>query len=298
MHATIETLRLSGPRLLVAAALGGMLLAITSPATEAGQPRRASRGGEAAQAVELFDAIDKGQLEVAFIAADARRANVVITNKTDAPLAIALPEAFAGVPAQAQFGLPGGGPGMNMMGPGGGGAMPGGGGGTQGVGGGFPGGGPGGGGPFGGGGPLGGGPLGGGRGFFNVAPEKTRKIAVQCVCLEHGKAEPTARIPYKIVPIEAFTDDAQVAEVCKMLGRGEISQNVAQAAAWHLTDRLSWSELAAKNRKVLRTIGYVEKFFKGREIDQAIQATQIAAHRATKSRATPTSPGVSLAQRP
>ena len=31
-----------------------------------------------------------------------------------------------------------------------------------------------------------------------------------------------------------------------MLGRGEVSQEVAQAASWHLTDKLTWQDLAEK----------------------------------------------------
>ena len=68
--------------------------------------------------VELFAAMAAGDVEAKVIPKDSTNATVLITNKTDRPLAIKLPEAFAGVPALAQFG--GGRGGMGGMGGGGG----------------------------------------------------------------------------------------------------------------------------------------------------------------------------------
>jgi hypothetical protein len=220
---------------------------------------------EGYEEIDLFQAMNDGIVDVQFIAKNAKEANIIIKNMMDKPLAIKMPAAFAGVPVLAQFGGQGGGGNF-----GGGGGNQGGGGGFQGGGGGFGGGG--------GGGRQGGG--GGGQGgFFNVAPEKVGKMKVDFMCLEHGKKDPTARTPYKIVPITEFTQDTKVIELCKMLGRGEISQNIAQAAAWHLTDGLSWRELSSKNRVQLSN-GYTEKFFNGDELSVAYQATEEAARRA------------------
>ncbi len=126
-------------------------------------------------AIEMFKAMETDRIEVDLIGIDSTKANVIIKNKTKKPLAIRLPEAFAGVPAQAQF-LGGG---MGMAGGGGGGGR---GGGGQGMGGGM-GMGMGMGGPGGGGGGAPG-------GFFNIAPEKVRKLSVDVVCLDHGKKDP------------------------------------------------------------------------------------------------------------
>ncbi len=220
----------------------------------------------AAKRVELFEAIKAGDIAVKLIPKDAKEANVLIENKTKQPLEIKLPEAFAGVPVLAQIG------GMGGMGGMGGGGM--GGGGGQGMGGGM--GGMGGGG-MGGMGGMGGGGMGGG--MFNVAPEKVGKIKVPTVCLEHGKTDPNPRIPYEIRPIESFTKDQRVAEVCRMLGRNEVTQNAAQAAAWHLTDGLSWEQLAAKDRVRLSN-GYTEKYFSPQELAVAMRVAQEATKRA------------------
>ncbi|QDS90370.1 hypothetical protein EC9_45780 [Rosistilla ulvae] len=208
---------------------------------------RRDAGDDNVRQVELFEAMKNGDIEVKFVPRDAARANLMVENKTKQPLHIQMPDAFAAVPIQAQFGggMGGmGGGGMGGMGGGGMGGM-GGGGMAQGMGGGM--GGMGGGG-MGGMGGMGGGGMGGGGGFMRIAAEKRHKVALTTVCLEHGKPDPNPKIPYTIIPIEQFTKDPHVIELCTHLGYGRVPQNTAQAAAWHMMDKLSWQELALKNR--------------------------------------------------
>ncbi|MGC6441442.1 MAG: hypothetical protein ACON4H_02175 [Rubripirellula sp.] len=203
--------------------------------------------------VGLFEAIDAGQVDVKFIPHDASKANVLVKNLTDKPLEIRLPSAFAGVPVLGQMGMGGmGGMGGGMSGMGGGGM--GGGGGGQAMGGGMGGGGMGG---MGGG--MGG--MGGGMGgMMRVAPERMRKMQVTTVCLEHGKPDPNPKMAYKIVPLDQVTKDSNVTVLCEALGNGLVTQNTAQAAAWHLMDKMSWSELAAKNRVESKYLGTIRWF--------------------------------------
>ncbi len=218
--------------------------------------------------VGLFEGMESGEIEVKFVPANAERATVVLKNKSGKPLQVRLPEAFAGVPVQAQFGGGGfGGGGLGGGGLGGGGFGGGGfgGGGGQGLGGGFGGGGFGGGGLGGGGfgGGLGGGGFGGG--LMNLSPDRVRRLKVTTVCLEHGKKDPNPRMKYTIVPIEKFTKKKEVAELCKLLGTGRINRDAAQAAAWHFTDNMSWRELANKVG-VVHLNGMREPFFSPQEI--------------------------------
>jgi hypothetical protein len=97
-------------------------------------------------------------------------------------------------------------------------------------------------------------------GFMRIAPEKTRKLTARTVCLEHGKPDPNPRIAYRMIPIEEFTANTKVAELCRQLGRGELAQKTAQAAAWHLTNDLSWEKLASLNRLESKYLGNF-KFF-------------------------------------
>ncbi len=120
-------------------------------------------------------------------------------------------------------------------------------------------------------------------GFFDVAPERAGKIKVATVCLEHGKLDPNPRVAYELRPITDFTNDLAVAEVCSMLGAGKLDQSTAQAAAWHLTDGLTWQELASKI-KVKHLNGTVEMYFNAQQLQVANQVAQLAREKAEKAK--------------
>lgn len=83
-------------------------------------------------------------------------------------------------------------------------------------------------------------------GSFVVQPGKQRAFRFATVCLEHGKPEPSPRVPYKLVAIESFSKDPRLPVVMAALAGGRVSQKSAQAAAWHLANGLSWERLAAE----------------------------------------------------
>ncbi len=155
-----KTFSTLGMFLLAAGSLVQFVQAADAPAT-------VKNSAATAPAVEFFQAVADNLVDVKFIAKSDHDARILIKNNTQQPINLKLPEAFAGVPALAQFG--GGGGGGNRGG-GGGGFGGGGGGQQQSVGG-------GGGGLGGGGGGLGG----GGGGQFSVPPEETAKIDVEVV---------------------------------------------------------------------------------------------------------------------
>jgi hypothetical protein len=207
------------PWLCLAVALA--LVPMLSPAAD-----RGSKSDARPDSVEMFTAIEKGQIAVKLIPKDSTQCRVLIENKTDKPLNVKLPETFAGVPVLAQRAAGGVGGGTRTSSTYGGGNQ-----------------------SFGGG--MGGMGMGGmGGGFFNVAPERTGQIRVPTVCLEHGKGEPRANIPYEIKPIESVTQKPAVAELCRMLGTGQLDQRAAQAATWFLTGDLTWQELTSKRYKL------------------------------------------------
>ncbi|MEM7453554.1 MAG: hypothetical protein AAF456_04285 [Planctomycetota bacterium] len=239
--------------------------------------------------VDMFTAMNTGEIEVVIKTKNAAEANVIVTNTSDRPLAIQMPAAFASVPVMRQIG--GGGLGGGGLGGGGGGLGGGGfGGGGLGGGGQFGGGGFGGGqggGGFGGGG-FGGGGLGGGRGgggggIFNIPAGRDARIGVNTVCLEHGRPDPALRMDYTIVPLEMVTNDPKIFEIVRMVANDEINQPSAQAAAWHLTDELSWEFLATKNR-IERMDGSFERYF---SLQQVLFAQQVIteAHMRAEQRA-------------
>jgi hypothetical protein len=216
--------------------------------------------------VDLFQAMDHGEIKVIIRNKDAADANLIIENKSDKPLAIRMPAAFSCVPVMRQGGA--GAPGL-----GGGGGMGGGGfGGGQG-GGGFGGGGQGGGG-FG-----GGGQGGGGGGFFNIPPGRVGKTSLKTFCLEEGKPDPRSRIEYRIQPLSDLNSDPKIFEMCRMLANDEIAQPVAQAAAWNVANGLSWHQLFVKNR-IERMDGSYERYFHPQHLVIAQRVTVASAQRA------------------
>ncbi len=257
-------------RLSVAAAV------VSIPAILLAAGRAAKTSNSAAvESVEMFSAIEQGQIVVKLIPKDSTQSRVMIENKTKKPLTVKLPDAFAGVPVLAQIGGMGGG-GM------GGGRTGGGGGGNQGIGGGMGGG-------MGGGGMGGGGMGGGGMGMFNVPPEKVAQFKVATVCLDHGKREPRPNVPYQIKPIEQYTDKSAVRELVQLLGTGGVSQRAAQAAAWHLNNDMSWEQLAAK--RIRHANGTSEPYFTAEELRTAMQAAGVATNLAEQRKSTqPSSP--------
>ena len=180
---------------------------------------------------DLLEAQASGLVEVKFIPNDSRSAQVVVTNRSNRPLTLRLPEGFAGVPVLAQFqNQQQGGAGFGAGGIGG---VP------QNVGG--------------GGGQNAGmniGGQGGGGGPFSLPPERTKTLRVDTVCLEHGKREPSPRITYCMEPLEACSSDPRLQDVMSALADGRISQKVAQAAAWHISSGRSWEQLGAEMIKM------------------------------------------------
>ena len=222
--------------------------------------------------IDLFQAMDDGQVDVKFIARSDRAARVIITNKTKQPVNLRMPEAFAGVPVLAQFGGGGGG---GRAGGGGGFGGGGGGGGQQSVGGGGLGG--------------GGGGIGGGRGggVFSIPPEETRKINAPVVCLDHGLRNPSSSKPYKLVPASEHVAQPAVVELLKAFGRGELQHGAAQAAAWNLNSGVTWDELVAKRQGTRRTPSR-QPYFSQQQIEAALayagEATRLAHQNAEEYR--------------
>jgi hypothetical protein len=225
----------------------------------------------------MFAGMEKGEIDVQVFPNGFLRCNVLVKNLTDKPLSVKLPDAFAAVPVLAQLG---GGGAAGGIGGGGGhrsgtSSYGGSGGGTQALGGGM--------------GSLRGmGGMGGVGSFLNVAPEKVGRLKVLTVCLEHGKPSPRPAANYQIRPIEQFTDKPAVREICRMLGRGELNQRVAQVAAWHLNNNMSWEELIAEQYRLPN--GMRRPYFSREEIQIAMRAVSAAVLAAEKPKSASASP--------
>jgi len=272
---------------------------VKSVSSESKKPAKKSSSKKAeAKTVEMFQAMEQGLLTVDYIGKDAKEANLIFKNKGNDPINVVLPATFGALPvlAQGMMGMGGmggggmggmmGGGGMGGMGGGGMGGMMGGGGmgGGQGMGGGMGGMGGGGmGGMMGGGGMGGMGGMGGGGmgGMMRVEPDNPRKMTVATLCLNHGKADPNPRMKYKVVRLAEVNDSPVIEEFCKALAAGKVSQNTAQAAAWHVANGLSWQELVRKPRVISEYTG-VEMYFSGFEVQAAMRFTALATQEAER----------------
>ena len=260
------------------------LVAVVPAALMAATPG-SRKAAEPAKSVEMFAGMDAGEVDVVMIMKDSKEGTVMIKNKTDKPLTVKIPEAFAGVPILAQRRGGGGAGGGGGLGGGGGGGM--GGGGMQGMGGGMMGGGMGGG--------MGGMGGGMGGGMFNIAPDKVQKIKIAAVCLDHGLDDPSPRVPYKPVPIESYAKDPAVAQLIKLMLSGKIDQHSTQAAAWHIQNGLSWEELARKIG-VKHVDGRKEPYFLPAHLERALMAARAAKELSEKEKGSESSIGEKLAQ--
>lgn len=187
--------------------------------------------------IDVFEGIEKGVLDVKMIPKDAMGGNLLIENKGDKPLNVDFPAAFIGKQVLKQFGGQQGGFGGGQQGGIGGGQQ----GGGQAQGGGL------GGGQQGGGGFGGGGQQGGGGGFFSIPADRIVRVTYRSVCLEHGKPEPNSRMTYRIGKVEEISNDPVLEETLKMVASGQLDPQAGQAATWHITDKMSWEQLAAKS---------------------------------------------------
>jgi hypothetical protein len=185
-----------------------------------------------AREVELFAAIEAGELEARLVARDARHGNLLVTNKTEDPLTVKLPRAVVGVHVLKQFLPPQnqqGAFGVQNLSP----TEP-----SQALGVGFGGSGLG---PLG---PV----LNNLGGMFSVPAERTVQIRISSVCLQYGKPDPASHMEYRVEPVEEFTRDAALQEFLYDFGTDYkpgriVDYGAVQAAAWRLSNRMSWEAL-------------------------------------------------------
>jgi hypothetical protein len=251
---------------------GALMMSVSSQSAVAAESASAT-STSASGVPDLFEAEERQLVSLRYIPNDAKSAQIIVTNRTKRPLTLRLPVAFAGIPVLAQMGGMGGMGGGNQGGFAAGGI----GGGPQTTAGG--GGGLGGQGMNGmGGGGMG---MGGGGGAFSIPPEKTRTFRVPTVCVEYGKHEPSSRMPYKLTKAETFSSDPKLTYVLESLGRGELSQKVAQAAAWHIANGLTWEKLATE--KIDHAGGIPdEQYFSQAELVMAYRLVAVATDEARR----------------
>jgi hypothetical protein len=245
-----------------------------------------------APVVELFDGMDSGRLQVKLVAKSAHEANVFIKNTTDAPLTVSLPKAALGVhilpqlqgpkafinPQVNPFGanapgnnglgsnlLPAAIPGLGTQGEGR----------AQTIGGPFQ--------PFGNQpafpNQAGNNPPGFiGNGMFSIPPEKTVQLKLRTVCLDCGNPDPHLGLTYELRRLESLISDPVLRELLEDYSP-RVDKEAMQAAAWHLANGLSWSQLATLPNP--RALG-AASMFNAKTVREAQGLVEQAEERAAK----------------
>lgn len=192
--------------------------------------------------VDLFDAIDAGQLRTNVVADGYTQMTLTVRNETPQTLRVTLPEVFAALPtarrqmqqtmqrqgvpdslafqyAQNQGGSQGLGGSLGdpwlWQSPNAAGAQ---GGSEQ-------------------------GPAAPDR-FWVIPPRQPVQFRLPCFCLEYGKPDPNRRIPYELARLTELNGHPAVRELLDRFGKGGCDQRVAQLAVWHVANGVPWPVLA------------------------------------------------------
>lgn len=215
---------------------------------------------ESAKIVELFDGMESGQFQVRLSPKSPQESYVFVKNTTDEPLTVALPKAAVGVhilpefsgPVNNQlnqFGNQFGNQNQNQGQFGGGGQ-----GRSQNVGGQFQ--------------PFNNnqqGPFnnqnngnGNGNGFFSIPPEKTVQLKMRTVCLDYGLPDPTPGMKYELRRVETEISNPALQKLLEGF-TVRVDQDAMQAAAWHLSNNMSWGQISglAGNELIAFTSGTI-----------------------------------------
>lgn len=227
---------------------------------------------EAPEPVDIFALLEQQSLTAQMIVRDPYHARLILTNRSNAPLSVQLPDALAARPILAQmgnniFGQPTPSNRSSAQAP-------------Q---------------------TVGGTPMSSSssnrgnnnNGFqnffnpnnmnnvFNIAPEQVRTIEVRCLCLEQGKPNPHSAVKYELVKLSEVNDDPRLAEVLRANARGEVTQEVAQAAAWHIANEMSWDELAGLTQRI--ALNAERPWFHAQQLQQAKRLVDGAKQTVAKS---------------
>ncbi len=114
---------------------------------------------------------------------------------------------------------------------------------------------------------------------FCFIPGRTAHLQLRSVCLEHDRPGPSPRHHYEVRPMDQVTNIKGVYEICAMMGRGEINHEVAQVAAWHLNNQITWRQLWDESQNAPGELG-PRNGMTPRQLFDAVEAVEKAVQQA------------------
>ena len=112
------------------------------------------------------------------------------------------------------------------------------------------------------------------QGLFTIPPEKTVRLQLRSVCLEHGKPCPSSLKTYELRPIETQVKDKALVLLLKKFNPRRDDLEMMQAIAWHLGSHMDWQELAKKKKN--RHIGGGVPYFSKAQLMSAQKVVELA----------------------
>lgn len=101
--------------------------------------------------------------------------------------------------------------------------------------------------------------------FFSIPPEQRVRIRLNTVCLNYGKRTPSPRMQYVLRRLEDQTKNRALRRLLESYDPKTMSAGSIQAAAWHLSSKMSWKALAAETRG----IGVKRRYFSDKQLKTA-----------------------------
>lgn len=112
------------------------------------------------------------------------------------------------------------------------------------------------------------------KGLFTIPPEKTVRLRLRSVCLEHGKPCPSSVKKYELRPIESEVKDKALVLILKKFDPRYDDLEMVQAIAWHLSSHMDWRELANQKKNI--NIGGGVPQFSAAQLQNARKIVELA----------------------
>lgn len=112
------------------------------------------------------------------------------------------------------------------------------------------------------------------QGMFTIPPEKTVRLKLRSVCLEHGKPCPSRMKTYELRPVETKVKDKALVLLLERFNPRRDDWETMQAAAWHLGSHVSWQDLASKRKN--KHIGGGVPYFSRTQLMSAQKVVELA----------------------
>jgi hypothetical protein len=91
-------------------------------------------------------------------------------------------------------------------------------------------------------------------------------VQLKTVCLDYGAPDPQPNMTYRLLPIDQYTQDRHLIALLESYSE-RVPPNAMQAAAWHVANGLTWSQLAQLPQRSLA--GIVAPVFQTRDLQLA-----------------------------